>query len=99
MSGEPHDFLSAPRTFVRVYRLPEKLTDGYCFGAGKPIAFINVDWFEALIIEGREPLIEFIRGKQYYSDKARFLVLGDDPGFVFTIEPKSNVVPLSFSKE
>jgi hypothetical protein len=97
--NSPHDFLSAPRTFVRVYRLPEKLTDGYCFGAGVPITFINVDWFETPISEGREGLTDFIKCKQYYSDKARFLVLGNDPDFVFTIEPRANIIPLKPVKE
>lgn len=81
------EFLTAPRVFVRVYRLPERLTDGYCFGAGKPIPFLNVDWFEALVSEGRIGLIEFIRRKAYFDGNARFLVLGDDPQFTFVIEP------------
>lgn len=97
--NRPHDFLSAPRTFVRVYRLPEKLTTGYCFGAGVPITFINVDWFEAPISEGREGLTDFIKSKQYYSGNARFLLLGDHPAFVFTIEPRANVIPLTPVKE
>jgi len=28
------------RTFVRVYRLPKKLTNWYCFGQGVPITFL-----------------------------------------------------------
>lgn len=83
------DMLTAPRVFVRIYRLPERLTEGYCFGAGRPIAFLNVDWFEALISEGRDGLIQFISKKQYFDTKARFLVLGDDPRFTFTIEPSA----------
>jgi hypothetical protein len=82
------EFLQAPRAFVRVYRLPEKLTNGYCFGGGVPITFQNVDWFEALIDEGREKLAEFIKGKRYYDPAARFLVLADHPDLTFTIEPK-----------
>lgn len=80
------DFLTGERVFVRVYRLPEKLTDGYCFGGGKPIPFLNVDWFEAPVSEGRVGLIRFIEGKQYFDRSARFLVLGDRPEFVFVIE-------------
>jgi hypothetical protein len=30
---------------IYVYRLPVKLSDGYCFGGGNPITFTNVDWF------------------------------------------------------
>jgi hypothetical protein len=83
----PFDFMTAPRVFVRVYRLPPKLIAGYCFGTGVPITFTNVDWFEALVSDGRERLVEFIKKKAYYDRRARFLVLGDDPHFTFTIEP------------
>lgn len=74
------------RIFVRVYRLPERLSHGFCFGPGVPIVFQNVDWFETLYSEGQIPLVEFIKRKQYYSPQHRFLVLGDDPLFVFVIE-------------
>lgn len=79
-------FPSERRVFVRVYRLPEKLTNGYCFGGGVPIAFTNVDWFEVPADEERGRLVEFIRTKQYYRPTARFLVLGDSPDFVFLID-------------
>lgn len=82
-------FLDFKRVFVRVYRLPEKLTAGYCFGAGVPITFTNVDWFDVPVGEGREALVEFIRSKAYCRPDARFLVLGDGPDFVFTIEPEA----------
>lgn len=87
------DFLTAPRAFVRVYRLPEKLTAGYCFGGGVPITFTNVDWFETLVDEGRGPLEAFIRGKQYFDARSRYLVLADHPDLTFTIDPE-NVVEL-----
>ena len=80
------DWFDAPRTFVRVYRLPTKLTNGYCFGGGVPIAFTNVDWFEASISDGRDVLADFVRSKRYYDKTARFLVLADDPALTFTIE-------------
>jgi hypothetical protein len=76
------------RVFVRVYHLPGQLTDGFCFGGGKPITFVNVDWFEAVVGEGVEVLTSFIKTKAYYNDRARFLVLGDRSDFVFTIEPE-----------
>jgi hypothetical protein len=82
-----HDFLTKPRVFVRVYRLPGKLTDGYCFGGGVPITFTNVDWFEAVVESGTEDLRGFIRGKAYYDPTARFFVLGDHPDFVFVMGP------------
>ncbi|MGC2778047.1 MAG: hypothetical protein WA418_20660 [Bradyrhizobium sp.] len=74
------------RVFVRVYRLPDQLTDGFCFGGGKPITFVNVDWFEAIVSEGVDVLTKYIKSKTYFSGRARFLVLGDRPDFVFTID-------------
>ena len=79
---------------IRVYRLPQKLSDGYCFGGGKPIAFLNVDWFGAVPPEGieeptRDQLVEFIQAKNYYDATARYLVLDDRPDATFIIEPVS----------
>jgi hypothetical protein len=75
------------RTFVRVYRMPEKLINGYCFetGTGNPITMQNVDWFEAPIAAGRDELVRFIKSKRYYSAVSDFLVLGDHPDFTFRI--------------
>lgn len=84
------DYLDAPRTFVRVYELPQRLTDGYCFGGGRPIMFLNVDWFEAIVSDGAECLTSFIKGKAYYRPHARFLILGEAPGFTFVIEPEGS---------
>lgn len=66
--------------------MPEKLTNGYCFGGGVPITFMNVDWFEAPIAEGRNSLRDFIKGKRYYDPGARFLVQSDHPDFTFCID-------------
>lgn len=73
------------RTFVRVYRLPEKLTAGYCFGGGVPITFQNVDWFEALLSDSRDGLQDFIQTKRYFNRDDTFLVLADDPELTFVI--------------
>jgi hypothetical protein len=75
-----------PRTFVRIYRMPRNLTDGYCFGAGKAIIFTNVDWFEVIDEDGQDGLTAWIKGKKYYDPNARFLVIGDKPQFVYIIE-------------
>jgi hypothetical protein len=77
-----------PRSRVHVYRLPQRLTNGYCFDGGHPIAFQNVDWFDAPIAEGREPLIAFIKTKQYFNPTARFLVIAAHPDLTFTIDPE-----------
>lgn len=83
------DFLTEPRAFIRIYKLPEKLSEGYCFSA-VPITFANVDWFEVPVSEDRTRLVSFIKGKRYYQPDARYLVLGDDPNFTFTIDPEAS---------
>ena len=56
---------------IIVYKLPEKLTDGFCFGGGRPIVFLNVDWFEG---EGatREDVELFIKTKNYFKSARSF---------------------------
>jgi hypothetical protein len=78
-----------PRARVYVYKLPGKLTTGYCFGGGHDIPFRNVEWFDAPVVEGREELIGFIKNKQYFDKTARFLVLSDHPKLTFTMEPEA----------
>lgn len=91
MAIMPHDMdIDTDRVFVRIYKLPGRLTDGYCFGAGKPIPFLNVDWFEAIKSEGRIGLIRFVQGKKYFEPYWRYLVIGDDPQFTFIIEPSKD---------
>lgn len=81
-------WLAGPRTMVRVYKLPQQLSNGFCFGGGIPITFLNVDWFEALVPAGTAPLREFIRRKNYFDPHARYLALSDDPSLTFTIFPE-----------
>ena len=81
--------------FVRVYRLPGKLTDGFCFGGGRPITFLNADWFDVppeAIAEAarkgtttRQMLEDFIRLKGYFDERAAFLVISSDPALTFVI--------------
>jgi hypothetical protein len=78
---------------IYVYKLPAKLSDGYCFGVGNLIGFTNVDWFDGDgYPAGRPPtraeLTEFVKHKRYYQTDRRFLVLGDTPEHVFTIDPE-----------
>jgi len=98
ISHPPQDFVLAPRAFLRVYRLPTKLTNGYCFGGGVPITFLNVDWFEALIDDGRAPLEAFIKSKRYYDATARFLVLADHPDLTFVIEAAGDIAQLGAAR-
>lgn len=87
MTEPSADFMFAPHARVVVYRLPEKLIEGYCFGVGVPITFVNVDWFDMPTSESRETLEKFIRRKRYAASPAdRFLVLCEEhPDFTFTI--------------
>lgn len=81
------DFLTGPRVMCHVYKLPQQLSDGYCFGGGRPIIFTNVDWFEVPLSLTVGLLIDSIAKKRYYDPNARYLVLSEQPGFTFTIEP------------
>jgi hypothetical protein len=74
------------QAFVRVYQLPEKLTNGFCFGAGVPITFINVDWFGAFVTDGKDDLERVIRAKRYIKPGNKYLVLSDHPDFTFRFD-------------
>lgn len=89
MTPDILDFMQQPRSRCHVYRLPQKLTEGYCFNGGHPIAFQNVDWFDAPIADGQSVLAEFIKRKAYYHPRARYLVLADHPSLTFVIEPET----------
>jgi hypothetical protein len=74
---------------IRVYRLPEKLTDGFCFGGGRPIQFLNMDWFDEPPPEmkiTRAGVEAEVRGKCYYDPTARYLILDDRPGETFVLD-------------
>jgi hypothetical protein len=70
--------------FFHVYEVPAKRSNGYCFGAGVPITFQNVDWFGGGAIETREQLVQFISGKQYCRPGFTYLVLANDPAWTFS---------------
>lgn len=75
---------------IRIYRLPEKLTNGFCFNGGNAIEFLNVDWFDEPpphVAITRAELEREIRSKRYYDPAARFLVLDDRPGETFVLGP------------
>lgn len=80
------DFTEGP--FIRVYRLPEKLTDGYCFGSGVPITFTNVDWFGTMGAPARSDLEPWMRKKAWAKTPGRYLVLSDErsPDLTFVFE-------------
>ncbi len=86
---------------IRIYKLPQKLTNGYCFGGGHPIEFLNVDWFDGTVpaltgsyyTASRDELEAEVKRKKYYDPAASFLVLGDaeDQTFVIRAVAKDNV--------
>ena len=77
--------MTAEATFVRVYELPAKLTNGFCARGPVPIAFANVDWFEATPHQSRHDLEVAVRRRPYFRGDRAFLVLADDPSLTFTI--------------
>lgn len=85
---------------IRVYRLPERLTDGFCFQGGKPITFTNVDWFDAPPLDmgiSREDIEAEVRGKRYFDPRTAFLVLDDRPGETFVIAAEEIATPTFFN--
>ena len=71
-------------TMVFIYVLPPKLSDGYCFGGGRPITFLNVDWFNGVDGMTREMLETKVRQKQYVQPGQTYLVLSPDNDLSFT---------------
>jgi hypothetical protein len=67
---------------IKVYRLPDKLTNGFAF-AGVPITFTTVDWFNGFKGMTQADLEKHVRGKKYFKDGGKFLVLSDS--FTFQI--------------
>ena len=66
---------------IHVYRIPEKRSNGYCFGGPVPITFGSVDWMPDPE-DGMRPdeLRKFLQRKGYYTgapDGTRFLILCD----------------------
>lgn len=68
--------------FCRVFLMPVGYPEGYCFGGGKPVTFVMVDWFHPIPQEDlsesgalksweeyEESLIAFLRQKQYVTTR------------------------------
>jgi hypothetical protein len=68
---------------ICVYRIPEKLVNGYCFNGPVPITFGNIDWMDTPPEQDatRDDVERFLRRKTYVSAAApgtRFLVLCEE---------------------
>lgn len=87
--SDADDFLTKPQERLHVYQVPEVLSDGYAFGGGNPVAFLNVDFFDVPWDLPRADIVTFIKGKRYFKPASRFLVLSSSkhPTLTFTIEP------------
>ena len=77
-------------TMVFVYRIPTQLSYGYCSGGGKPILFVNVDWFNGIDNMTREILEKEVKKKLYIKPGKHYLVMSpeNDISFTFVGEPK-----------
>jgi len=88
--------------FCRVFRLPQKFPEGYCFDGGHPAIFQLVDWFNPFdTMEGNkefdpcdpeylkhvEDLKKFIKGKCWFNPEFTYMIL-TDYGDVFLINPE-----------
>ena len=73
---------------IYVYRVPAKLSDGFCFNGGNAIPFTNVDWFDNMRDGAtRADLERFISGKRYAD--APLLVLQTEPFEAFVWMPRA----------
>jgi hypothetical protein len=79
--------------FCRVFALPEEYPSGFCFGGGRPVTMMMVDWFQPLDPENLEEpwevvranLLKFLAQKQYIQKGREYLVLTDfHESLVFT---------------
>jgi hypothetical protein len=86
------------KALVRVFKVPPP--DGeYCFGAGRPTDFVEVDWFrdDRGMMEsetGRSEIREFIAQKTYAKDGTALLVMSPVASFTmdYTAAKRPNPV-------
>lgn len=60
---------------IYVYELPVKMSDGYCFGGGKPITFINVDWMDSAEGLSKKDFLSFIKPKVWRKAGGKYACL------------------------
>ena len=90
MSSKPPE-LSEATNFCRVFEIPERFPEGFCFGGGKSVEFKMVDWFnpwppdydasdglkDITIDEWRNEVSKFVGMKRYIKAGRRYLVITD----------------------
>ena len=87
-------WIDAPKRYdmslIRVFEIP-KPNRKYCFGAGVPQSFVNVDWFrddhDPLTPDTVEEYKEFIKRKSYFSPHKSLLVLHPTCSFTMGYDP------------
>ena len=58
-----------------VYQIPEKMSDGYCFGDGVPIEFTNVDWFEVSDDTSTHEIVKYVLTKKYVKPDKKYIII------------------------
>lgn len=84
--------VTSEQNFCRVFELPDQYPEGFCFGGGKPVTMVMVDWFNPINpqdfwneestaevdwSETEAKLKKFISGKQYVRSGKKYLVITD----------------------
>lgn len=74
-------------TLVGVYEVPKRPpTDGYCFGGGRPVRFLNLDWFNGVAEMTEDLLREEVGRKQYATPGRKLLVLAPEHDICFMMQ-------------
>ena len=86
-----NDLYPEQDNFCRVFELPDHYPEGFCFGGGRPVTMLMVDWFNpwpnSMIMneselpknwsECSEMLKEFLLGKQYLKAGKKYILITD----------------------
>lgn len=80
----PFRKLAGEEVFIRVYELPDALTNGFCFPP-KSIEFLNVDWFRVPLEMSRQLVEDLLKQRKYFNPSKSYLVLGDANDFTWVI--------------
>lgn len=71
--------------FCRVFELPDRYPEGYCFSGGKPVTMLMVDWFNPWPDNPKlktwedvtKLLLPFLRSKIYVKPNKRYILITD----------------------
>ena len=74
--------ITSKTNFVRIFKIPHDYPRGFCFGGGKDVNFVMVDWFEPYPVM----LPPFIN-KEEFSELSNFVPLYECPNQELEITP------------